>query len=144
MRFQQAPYLIADVVALLFIAHGNTSFGFLAPIIPYRSCKHYLVTQAKIYLRSHICHQPHTQFFILLTRLDSVEEQRSTRFASFSQALRQYTSFHALYLLRHTQKNAIKKATLMHSRPITSSSLNESSVCGIVESPSLFGLSVFA
>ncbi|MFQ9990621.1 prealbumin-like fold domain-containing protein [Ruthenibacterium lactatiformans] len=42
MRFQQAPYLIADVVALLFIAHGNTSFGFLAPIIPYRSCKHYL------------------------------------------------------------------------------------------------------
>lgn len=42
MRFQQAPYRIADVVALLFIAHGNTSFGSLAPIIPYRSCKHYL------------------------------------------------------------------------------------------------------
>ncbi|WP_204986431.1 hypothetical protein, partial [Ruthenibacterium lactatiformans] len=41
-RFQQAPYRIADVVALLFIAHGNTSFGSLAPIIPYRSCKHYL------------------------------------------------------------------------------------------------------
>ena len=33
---------IADVVALLFILHGNTSFGSLAPIIPYRSCKHYL------------------------------------------------------------------------------------------------------
>ena len=42
MRFQQAPYRIADVVALLFILHGNTSFGSLAPIIPYRSCKHYL------------------------------------------------------------------------------------------------------
>ena len=42
MRLQKAPYLIADVVALLFIAHGNTSFGSLAPIIPYRSCKHYL------------------------------------------------------------------------------------------------------
>ena len=41
MRFQQAPYRIADVVALLFILHGNTSFGSLAPIIPYRSCKHY-------------------------------------------------------------------------------------------------------
>ncbi|WP_455761275.1 hypothetical protein, partial [Ruthenibacterium lactatiformans] len=38
---------IADVVALLFIAHGNTSFGFLAPIIPYRSCKHYLVYDAE-------------------------------------------------------------------------------------------------
>lgn len=44
MRFQQAPYRIADVVALLFILHGNTSFGSLAPIIPYRSCKHYLAT----------------------------------------------------------------------------------------------------
>ena len=42
MRLQKAPYRIADVVALLFIAHGNTSFGSLAPIIPYRSCKHYL------------------------------------------------------------------------------------------------------
>ena len=42
MRFQQAPYRIADVVALLFILHGNTSFGSLAPIIPYRSCKRYL------------------------------------------------------------------------------------------------------
>ncbi|MEF2762968.1 MAG: hypothetical protein U0N39_06895, partial [Faecalibacterium prausnitzii] len=39
---QQAPYRIADVVALLFILHGNTSFGSLAPIIPYRSCKRYL------------------------------------------------------------------------------------------------------
>ena len=47
MRFQQAPYRIADVVALLFIAHGNTSFGSLAPIIPYRSCKHYLNAAAK-------------------------------------------------------------------------------------------------
>lgn len=47
MRFQQAPYRIADVVALLFILHGNTSFGSLAPIIPYRSCKHYLA-QAEI------------------------------------------------------------------------------------------------
>jgi 2,5-diamino-6-(ribosylamino)-4(3H)-pyrimidinone 5'-phosphate reductase len=45
MRFQQAPYRIADVVALLFIAHGNTSFGSLAPIIPYRSCKHYLAKE---------------------------------------------------------------------------------------------------
>ena len=51
MRFQQAPYLIADVVALLFIAHGNTSFGSLAPIIPYRSCKHYL---ADHFLRSYL------------------------------------------------------------------------------------------
>ena len=34
--------LYTSVVALLFIAHGNTSFGSLAPIIPYRSCKHYL------------------------------------------------------------------------------------------------------
>ena len=46
MRFQQAPYRIADVVALLFILHGNTSFGSLAPIIPYRSCKHYLGHEA--------------------------------------------------------------------------------------------------
>lgn len=45
MRLQKAPYRIADVVALLFIAHGNTSFGSLAPIIPYRSCKHYLVME---------------------------------------------------------------------------------------------------
>lgn len=55
MRFQQAPYRIADVVALLFILHGNTSFGSLAPIIPYRSCKHYLVMTQKI---GHIT--PHT------------------------------------------------------------------------------------
>ena len=47
MRFQQAPYRIADVVALLFILHGNTSFGSLAPIIPYRSCKHYLAYAEK-------------------------------------------------------------------------------------------------
>ena len=47
MRFQQAPYRIADVVALLFILHGNTSFGSLAPIIPYRSCKHYLAQKYK-------------------------------------------------------------------------------------------------
>ena len=47
MRFQQAPYRIADVVALLFILHGNTSFGSLAPIIPYRSCKHYLEVKKK-------------------------------------------------------------------------------------------------
>ena len=42
MRRQQIPYLITAVMALLFIAHGNTSFGSLAPIIPYRSCKRYL------------------------------------------------------------------------------------------------------
>ena len=48
MRFQQAPYRIADVVALLFILHGNTSFGSLAPIIPYRSCKHYLEKEIEI------------------------------------------------------------------------------------------------
>ncbi|MEE1463744.1 MAG: hypothetical protein UF444_13820, partial [Ruthenibacterium lactatiformans] len=48
MRFQQAPYRIADVVALLFIAHGNTSFGSLAPIIPYRSCKHYLGSASSV------------------------------------------------------------------------------------------------
>ena len=39
-HLQKAPYLIADVVALLFIAHGNTSFGSLAPIIPYLSLIH--------------------------------------------------------------------------------------------------------
>lgn len=55
MRFQQAPYRIADVVALLFILHGNTSFGSLAPIIPYRSCKHYLghvdISTTEVYAR---------------------------------------------------------------------------------------------
>ena len=64
MRLQKAPYLIADVVALLFIAHGNTSFGSLAPIIPYRSCKHYLDAELiSLLMEIHRC-----PYFALITK----------------------------------------------------------------------------
>ena len=42
MRLQQIPYRITHVMALLFIAHRNTSFWPIVPIIPHYSCKHYL------------------------------------------------------------------------------------------------------
>ncbi|WP_204887454.1 hypothetical protein, partial [Pseudoflavonifractor phocaeensis] len=35
-------YRITHVMALLFIAHRNTSFWPIVPIIPHYSCKHYL------------------------------------------------------------------------------------------------------
>ena len=44
MRLQQIPYRITHVMALLFIAHRNTSFCSLVPAIPLLSCKHYLKT----------------------------------------------------------------------------------------------------
>ena len=42
MRLQQIPYRITHVMALLFIAHRNTSFWPIVPIIPHYSRKHYL------------------------------------------------------------------------------------------------------
>ncbi|MBM6887942.1 hypothetical protein H6B69_19260, partial [Pseudoflavonifractor phocaeensis] len=46
-------YRITHVMALLFIAHRNTSFWPIVPIIPHYSCKHYLEKEQeriKVYL----------------------------------------------------------------------------------------------